>query len=234
VLHTGLGNYNNVAVEWVHGATPTAFFYDEAGTEIEQVVLGDRDHSELMTLFAEHHFKPVINTAIYGEPLAVREYGGHTYKFYNIENPKDFAAEFAGSLNGYLATVTNQQEQNFLASVLEELKISRAWLGASDSEEEGTWKWTHGPEKAGVFWSSTPEKNVGGYYLWFHGEPNDIDSEDCAVLLPDGWNDVRCATERAALVVEFGEQPVEEVPFPRQSASTPSESVTAEEPKSDL
>jgi len=217
-------------VEWVPGATPTAFFYDQNGNEVSQIILGDKSLAEVLTLFEENNFKAGVSTLDYGEPIAVREYGGHTYKFFNIENPKDTAADFASSLNGYVATITNQNEQNFLGQVLKELEMTKAWLGGSDSEEEGIWKWSGGPEKAVVFWSSNPESNIGGFSLWFTGEPNDIESEDCALFFPDGWNDVTCATEKAALVVEIGEEPLQDVPYPPPSSVTPGE----EEAKPDL
>jgi len=232
VLHFGLKNYNNVVVEWVGGATPTAYFYDSEGNQVSQEVLGDRSLAELLTVFEQHKFTASVETLPYGEPAGVKEYGGHTYKFYNVENTKDFALSFTGTLDGgYLATITNQQEQNFLGAALREFSITRAWLGGDDTEEEGVWKWTAGPEKGVVFWSTNPESNIGGFNLWFNGEPNDVDNEDCGIFFPDGWNDVTCATEKAALVVEFGDQPILDEPYPIES---PAEITPPEAPKTDL
>jgi len=202
-------------VEWVGGMAPTAYFYDSSGTPTSEVELGDRSFTELLTLFSENSFTPTLETIPYPEtPVSTFEYGGHTYKFYNTENPYQVALDFAKSSGGYIVTVTSAQEQEFLGKSLLQVGIPKVWLGASDSEEEGTWKWDNGPEKGTVFWTSKPEVEVKGFSFWFKGEPNNIDTEDCSLLFPDGWNDVSCLVEKAALVVEIGNDPLQEPPVP--------------------
>jgi len=193
---------------------PTAYFYDASGKQTTEVELGDRSFTELLTLFTEHAFTPTLETTSYDTPVATLEYGGHTYKFYNTENPYQAAADFAKSSQGYIVTVTSAQEQDFLGKSLQQYGIPKVWLGAKDSEEEGTWKWNDGPEKGLPFWSSKPEVDVKGFSFWFKGEPNNIDTEDCSLLFPDGWNDVSCMVEKAALVVEIGNDPLQEPPVP--------------------
>jgi hypothetical protein len=143
--------------------------------------------------------------------------------FFNTENPINFAIEKAKSLGGYLVTVTSSQEQDFLAKVLNELEMKRAWLGASDESVEGVWKWTDGPEKDVVFYSVEPESGVTGFSFWFKGEPNNVDSEHCANVFPDGWNDVCCLTEKNGLIVEIGQEALVEpaLPPPTEEATTP-------------
>jgi hypothetical protein len=62
--------------------------------------------------------------------------------------------------------------------------VSSGWLGLSDTEVEGTWRWADGSALA--------------YANWGGGEPNDSGGvEDCAELRPDGlWNDLDCASAR--------------------------------------
>jgi len=214
-LQYGLKNYNNLNVEWVPGAAPTAYFYDESGSQIAEVALGDRTFEELQSLFAEYSFTPTLEFTPYpDEPLGEREYGGHTYKVYSTENELAKAKEFAQDSGGYLVTVTSAQEQDFLGKVLTEFKIPKVWLGASDKEEEGVWKWMDGPEKSVVFWNSNPDAGIQGYSLWFKGEPNNVNSEHCSMLFPDGWNDVSCDVEKSALVLEIGNDPLKEEPLP--------------------
>jgi len=217
-------------VEWVPGAAPTAYFYDPSGTEVSEVVLGDRSLTELFELFAEKGFVPTVETTAYPtEPVSTRTYGGHTYHFYSNINPYATALEFAHSLGGYIVTITSLQEHNFLGTVLNELQIRQAWLGATDHAEEGQWRYPEGPEKDVVFWSANPESAVTGFSFWFKGEPNNADTEDCSTFFPDGWNDVSCSTEKVALVVEVGDDPLVEPPVPTEQSEPP-----LEETKSDL
>lgn len=231
VLHHGLKNFNNVAVEWVPGATPTAYFYDASGAQVSEVVLGDRSLSELVQLFAESGFVPTIETTPYPPvPLATRNYGNHIYHFYSNENPFATAVEQARSLGGYISTITSQQEQKFLGDVLNELQIRNAWLGSTDQDSEGEWKYMEGPEKDVSFWSST-DNALTGFANWFKGEPNNADGENCATFFPDGWNDVSCITEKAPLVVEVGSEPLVEPPAP-ETIEEPA--AATEETKPDL
>jgi hypothetical protein len=216
-LQHGLKNFENLKVEWVHGVAPTAYFYDSSGNQVSEVVLGDRTFTELVALFSEHSFTPTIEKLPYPEtPLAVREYGGHTYKFYDTLNGIKDATEFAKNSGGYVLTVTSAQEQDFLGKVLVELKIPKVWMGGSDLEEEGVWKWSGGPEANLVFWRTNPtteaDHGVMGYTLWFSGEPNNMDSENCGQIFPDGWNDASCYSEKSALVVEIGNDPLQDPP----------------------
>jgi len=232
VLYYGLKNFDNVAVEWVPGAAPTAYFYDGSGIEVSQSELGDRTLTEIMDIFKEKGFEPRVTINPYStEPEATREYGGHTYHFFSAENPLSIAEDQARKLGGYIATITSALEHAFLGDALNELKINKAWMGAVDKDEEGEWKYSAGPEKDTVFYSGKPDSGISGYSNWFAGEPNDADSEDCSTFFPDGWNDVGCDTEKAPLVVEVGNEPLVEPLAPPTHSTEP---IPAEEAKSDL
>jgi len=229
-LHHSLKGYVNVEVQWVGGATPTAYFYDNTGNEVSQVVLGDRSLTEMLTLFEEQSFTAEVENIVYSdEPVAVREYGGHTYKFWSTENYFPVAQAFVAQKHpdGYIATITSAGEQAFLGNTLKELSIIKAWLGGKDVEE-GKWQWLGGPEKDQVFYDIYAKDEIAkapGYKLWFPNEPNNIDNEDCSVFFPDGWNDVSCDTEKAALVVEFGNDPLVEPPSepPAEPVASPTD-----------
>ncbi|KAI1887285.1 hypothetical protein AGOR_G00188670 [Albula goreensis] len=54
------------------------------------------------------------------------------------------------------------------------------WIGLTDRENEGTWKWVDGTTLTTGYWRS--------------GEPNNAGSgEDCAAMHPEGWNDLPCS-----------------------------------------
>ena len=107
---------------------------------------------------------------------------------------------------GYLATVTSQSENDYIAPRLS----GSGWFGASDSVTEGDWKWVTGPEVGTSFWAglgngSTVNDQFAG---WAGGEPNNAGNEDCAQFYAgnSGWNDLPCGPgfTLSYYVVEYG------------------------------
>lgn len=135
---------------------------------------------------------------------------GHLYKFISgtiTWTAAESAAELqtAYGVSGYLATITSEDENDFVADRLE----GDGWMGASDAASEGDWKWVTGPETGTSFWSGAGGGSaVGGRYEnWASGEPNDSGSnEDCAQFYVSNgtWNDLPCNFNLAGYVVEFG------------------------------
>nr|XP_015825661.2 CD209 antigen-like protein E [Nothobranchius furzeri] len=63
------------------------------------------------------------------------------------------------------------------------LHLSGFWIGLTDAEDEGVWKWLDGTKLKEGFWSI--------------GEPNNVNNEDCAAIYPTdnpfmAWNDAPC------------------------------------------
>ncbi len=51
------------------------------------------------------------------------------------------------------------------------MATSSTWVGGTDAEVEGTWKWAGGPEKGQIFFTVSP-RVCYTYCNWNGGEPN--------------------------------------------------------------
>lgn len=112
---------------------------------------------------------------------------------------------------GRLATITSQQENDFIVGAFSFLS---AWIGGSDAAMEGTWQWTVGPEADTVFWigDQNGQVPIGAFVNWSSGEPNDAGNEDYTELLGNGiWND-QSVSDQIGFVVEY------EIPEPTTGA----------------
>ncbi|XP_055007523.1 CD209 antigen-like protein D [Boleophthalmus pectinirostris] len=85
-----------------------------------------------------------------------------------------------------LLIINSDQEQVFAHRIFK----GRRWIGLSDQEEEGVWKWVDGSPLNTSFWNSQ--------------EPNDKGGEDCGEFYfstLDNWNDNDCS-EIATFICE--------------------------------
>ena len=143
-----------------------------------------------MRLFSTALFCAALASPAAAMPIewAVADGGnGHFYEIILDGDPNYFESEadaasrnFMG-LQGYVATITSLEEQTFLNTVVNPGNFS-LWLGGSDEETEGVFKWIQGPELGDEF----------VFDFFFGSEPNNAGGQETHLFgwrIGDGWND---------------------------------------------
>ena len=114
-------------------------------------------------------------------PADAAEFHGHYYYVYdNKDYTYEQALEFCVEAGGYLATITTQEENDFLFQYMKDSGYESAYFGLSDASEEGTWAWING--------------EAVEYTNWSTNEPNaEREGEDYAMFYfkysTGAWND---------------------------------------------
>ncbi|XP_078667527.1 uncharacterized protein LOC144909366, partial [Branchiostoma floridae x Branchiostoma belcheri] len=99
-----------------------------------------------------------------------------------VDTPKTWqdARDACRLLQADLASLTTADEQTYIGT---QTVGARYWFGLSDIVAEGNWQWADGTDY-------DPSPAVTN---WGPDEPNNLNGEDCAQILPSGrWNDAAC------------------------------------------
>lgn len=78
------------------------------------------------------------------------------------------------NLKGYLATITNADENNYVKDRIRKSDntIPAGWIGGSDIQSEGTWRWMGGPEDGQIFFSDNNNCNDDAWVIPWAGHCN--------------------------------------------------------------
>ena len=120
-------------------------------------------------------------------------------------------------LKGYLATITSKEESQLAG----EQATGQGWIGGSDAQEEGVWRWVTGPETGKSFWIGGINGTTIGTDInppfsdWSSNEPNDWPNsgipgeENYAHVYDNGkWNDYPNSNSAiSGYIVEYGGMP---------------------------
>ena len=117
---------------------------------------------------------------------------GNSYKVITQGMSWHDAKSHAESLGGHLVTISDEEENTFVADLAGEKGVSREfWIGLTDEVEEGNFVWVTGEPLDFTFWDTEEPNDYGG-------------DEDYAVIgwnSEYGWNDIN--DSRRPFVVEF-------------------------------
>ncbi len=170
---------------------------------------------------------PTVTLSITPAGSLYNSANGHYYKVVNhgsniTWSDAKTAAEAStlNGLSGYLASITSYQENTFI----DDKAGVNAWLGGTDADTEGCWKWSGGPDDGKIFTVGNDADNTtsggctvdtgytvyekpfgAGEFGWNTNEPNDAGGEDRLHIKTDGtWNDYRNNQNVQYYVIEYG------------------------------
>ena len=113
-------------------------------------------------------------------------FGEHCYSWSTEGAWWGGAKSLCERMNGSLAAVTSMEIHNFLMTKVDKDNWRTwYWIGGSDKQREGTWKWEDGSEWDFTNWASRPIR-----------QPSGGDNHDCLQIYDktatNGWNDGSC------------------------------------------
>jgi len=98
-------------------------------------------------------------------PPAAVEFNGHYYYIYEGQPDMDWnsAQEFCKECGGYLATITDAEEDEFLYSYITNYGYDSAMFGLTNQYDSDVWRWGTGEDFIYKNWCSGEPNNQGGY-----------------------------------------------------------------------
>ncbi|XP_036418079.1 uncharacterized protein LOC118801813 [Colossoma macropomum] len=107
---------------------------------------------------------------------------GSSYYYFSTEKSWSAARQDCIERGADLVIINSTEEQEFI-----KMANKNAWIGLTDAQTEGQWKWVDGSPLTAAFWRD--------------GEPNEAQGgEDCSLFHPSSptlqtWNDAPCSIE---------------------------------------
>ena len=152
---------------------------------------------QIESLIVKYFSKLKVRVGADGEttyPEDCTFYDGHLFKMYTEPKTWKDAKKACQAIGGHLATSTSAEKNEFLASLADGATV---WLGGTDAQEEGNWKWVTGEE-----WS---------YTNWYPGNPDNAYAEGQHYLVLNyktkgKWDDSGAASTRG-YICEFDYEP---------------------------
>lgn len=150
-------------------------------------------------------------------------WNNHTYVCYDDLMTWKEALNFSKALSGYLVTITSQEENDIVQTLIRGGKRDAYFIGLTDDKQEGhPFRWENGETVI--------------YTNWEEGEPNDhFGLEDCAEIkrLQGKWHDVLNNWSGVGFVIEIPssvlEQPSENTNTGQTSGTSPQTPVSEQQ-----
>ena len=124
-------------------------------------------------------YDDIVNADDYS-PITSVESGGYRYELYDYNVDWQTAEKICEKKGGTLATIYDESENDVIANLTKNGTKNEYWIGLSDIEDEGIWKWIDG--------------NYAAYTNWLSGDPNnDFAIEEYIAINKDSeqWYDLK-------------------------------------------
>ncbi len=125
-------------------------------------------------------------------PKDAATFKGHSYKFFSDVMSWHRAKKRCEEMGGHLATISNADEERFVVNLATKgisvpTPMDGIWMGATDEEKEGEWKWIDGTKSKYSNWEKGQPNNKqeNEHYLlyWLKGK-SWVDQPDKSVQHP--------------------------------------------------
>ena len=111
--------------------------------------------------------------------------GDSYYKYFDDEKHWYDAQKHCEEQDAHLVIDNSEEIHDYITDKFKK----HFWIGATDMEKEGEWKWVDGEEVDKAFWED--------------GQPGiDGQDEDCALMLGNEWHDASCENHKAPYVCQ--------------------------------
>ncbi len=139
----------------------------------------------------------------------ITDWNGHRYERIDQGMTWKEAKSFCEARGGYLVTITSAQEQQVVQDLVAEGSKAQYWLGGTDEENEGDWRWVTG--EPWDYWHTTVTfNNYGGTEHYLQMERHHWGDEGKLGV----WNDINnenyiageeefFSTENVGLICEY-------------------------------
>ena len=108
-------------------------------------------------------------------PVKTIEKNRHLYSLFNDKLSWTDAEAACVAMGGHLISITSSDEQLIVENLLKYGALENYWIGATDKDSEGVWKWT---DTGDIFWRGQSSGTGSGFSNWDIGEPNNNTNSD--------------------------------------------------------
>ena len=103
-------------------------------------------------------YDDIINASDYA-PVTSVKYGCYSYELYDYNVDWQTAKKICEKMGGTLATIYDKSENAAITELIKKGTKDEYWIGLSDLEDEGIWKWIDGNYAAYTNWQSDEPNN---------------------------------------------------------------------------